>query len=181
MRVLRAFGVACLMAAPVCGQALYQPPAAIPDLSGYATASSVTSAIAAASPPACGILSADTLNGNAGTGAMCTPRVDSSRPTVVQALTVTTTSTGDFSGTWPTPFAFAPTGRFAVVDVASGSTAPYFCSFNSGSVTATTFAGHCWQIVASTLPTTSLALLGLVVSPLSNAAAGLTVRVTGRQ
>jgi hypothetical protein len=36
------------------------------------------------------------------------------------------------------------------------------------------------QLVASTLPTTVTAVLGLTVSPIANAAGGLTVRVAGR-
>jgi hypothetical protein len=109
------------------------------------------------------------------------PRQDAQRATVIQAVPVTTDSSGNFTGTWPAPFNGPPTGRSATIDLASASGAPYTCSFIAGTVTAIGFSGRCFQIVATTLPTTLTALQGLAVSPLANAAGGLTVRVTGRQ
>jgi hypothetical protein len=108
-------------------------------------------------------------------------RPDAVRATQVQVTTVTTAADGSFSGTWPVPFIASPTGRLATVDIQSSSGAPIDCSFIAGSVSATGFAGKCWQVTATTLPTISTALLGLVISPINNAAGGLTVRVVGRQ
>lgn len=153
----------------------------VPDLSGYAKTTDVTSAIASATPPPCSAPLPDTLLGSAGSQPTCMTRPDATRPTLIQATSVVTASDGTFVGTWPTPFAYTPTGRIADIEVAAANAAPYKCSFISSSVTATGFSGKCWQIVATTLPTTATALLGLTVSPIQNAAAGLTVRVTGRQ
>lgn len=141
----------------------------------------LANAISAMTPAPCPVPSADTLNGSAGTSPVCMTRPDASRPTQVQRLTVTTAADGTFSGTWPAAFTAAPVTYWAVADVNSVTSAPYHCSFVAGTVTATAFSGKCWQIVATTLPTTVAALSGLVVSPLQNAAAGVTVRVSGRQ
>lgn len=141
----------------------------------------LANAISAATPAPCPVPSPDTLNGSTGTLPTCMTRADATRPTLVQSNTAVTAGDGTFAGTWPTPFNAAPVGRFAEVEVTSASAAPYKCAFIAGSVTATGYAGKCWQIVATTLPTTVAALSGLVVSPVQNAAAGLTVRVTGRQ
>lgn len=151
-------------------------------LSGLVTQSAVDASIAASTPSDCPAPKQDALLASPGVLSRCMPRQDAVRATVIQATTAVTAADGTFAGSWPTPFTAAPTGRGAAVDVAtSGAAAPYTCSFVAGSVTATSFSGKCWQIVATTLPTTLTAVVGLTVSPLANAAAGLTVRVTGRQ
>jgi hypothetical protein len=95
----------------------------------------------------------------------------------IQAATTNTLSDGTFSGTWAIPFSAPPTGYLA--DIPSSGNTPYKCTVSA--VTATTFSGKCWQLVATTLPTVATALLGLTVSPISNATSGLPVRVVGRQ
>lgn len=149
--------------------------------SASVTPNDVQTAITAATPSPCPAPLSDALIASAGTQPTCMARPDAVRATLVQATSVVTASDGTFTGNWPTPFASAPTGRIADIETTTTNSAPYKCSFVASTVTATGFTGKCWQIVATTLPTTATALLGLTVSPIQNAAAGLTVRVTGRQ
>jgi hypothetical protein len=146
-----------------------------------ATPAQVSSAVAAATPADCPAPLSDALVATAGSATRCMPKQDAQRATQVQSTTVTTASDGSFTGMWPVAFASTPTGRVADIEISAGATTPYKCSFNAGGVTATGFNGKCWQLVATTLPTTATALLGLTVSPITNAAANLTVRVIGRQ
>jgi hypothetical protein len=99
----------------------------------------------------------------------------------VQRINVVTDTAGNFAGNWPQAFASVPGWYQADVDIPNSSASPYKCSFYTGTVTTTAFSGKCSQIVATTLPTVATSLLGLTVSPLANAASGLTVRVIGRQ
>jgi hypothetical protein len=144
-----------------------------------ATLDDVNAAIVAAIPSDCPAPLSDALVATAGSQARCMPRPDAQRATLVQSLDVTTAADGTFTGSWPAAFATAPKGYIADIPVSGTSSAPYKCSFIT--VTATGFSGKCYQIVATTLPTTATALLGLTISPLQNAAAGLSVRVIGRQ
>lgn len=178
MRPLLWLGSACIaVSAPVCtGQAIGQvsyPPGVQP--------ADVQAAVASAMPPVCPVLLPDTLTGSVGTQPQCTLRQDATRPTVIQATTVITASDGSFSGTWPTPFASTPVFRSAQVEITSAQQPPIDCSFIAGTVTATGFTGKCAQLTSTTLPTVATSLLGLVVSPIVNAAGGQTVRIVGRQ
>lgn len=182
MRLSHILAGLCFVAAPCLSPAQSQMsvPYQAPDLSQYPTNDQLNAAIANATPPDCPAPLSDALVASAGTQPKCMPRPDAQRATQVQSTTAITNSDGTFSGTWPVPFANAPTGRLAEVEVTSATAAPYKCAFITGGVTATGYSGKCWQIVATTLPTTLAALGGLVVSPIQNAAAGLTVRITGR-
>lgn len=151
------------------------------DTSQLASKADVSAAVSAATPPDCTAPLSDALTATAGVQPRCMPRPDAQRATLVQATTVTTAADGTFSGNWPAPFLTAPTGRSATIELSSTAGAPFTCGFIAGSVTNSSFAGRCFQIVATTLPTTLTALQGLAVSPLANAAGGLTVRVVGRQ
>ncbi len=148
-------------------------------LTPYATTTAVNSAIVAATPPPCAAPLADTLTGSAGIGAPCMARPDATRPTQVQRLTVVTGNDGTFSGSWS--FVTTPVTYWATADVVNGSSAPTVCNFFTSTVTATAFSGKCWQVVPTTLPSTLTAIGGLTVSPVTNVAGGITVRVTGRQ
>lgn len=150
-------------------------------LDNSVTQSDLNAAIVSATPPDCPAPASDALVATPGVQPKCMPRPDAQRATQVQSLMVVTAADGTFGGNWPVPFATTPTGRVADIEIAAGATAPYKCSFYANAVTATTFSGKCRQILATTLPTATTALLGLVVNPVQNAAAGLTVRVIGRQ
>lgn len=95
----------------------------------------------------------------------------------VQAATALTQSDGTFSGAWPTPFPQQPTSY--VAGIPSTSNTPLICSIQYADMNG--FTGKCWQLSATTLPSTTTALLGLVVSPVTNAASGQTVRIFGKQ
>lgn len=160
---------------------LVLPVPAAPDTSQFASKADLSNAVAAATPSDCPAPLSDGLTATAGVQPRCMPRQDAQRATVVQASTVMTAADGSFIGTWPVPFATAPTARSATVEIASGTSAPFVCSFIAGSVTTTGFTGRCFQLVSTTLPATVTALVGLTINPVANAAGNLTVRVTGRQ
>jgi len=131
----------------------------------------------AAIPPVCATPpQQDTLTGSAGVGAMCTPRLDNSRATVIQAKTTTTLTDATWSVTFDAPFASTPIYADARV---YGTTNPYLCTVTS--LTTTSAGGKCYQLVATTLPTLTTSLAGLVISPFASAASGLSVRVVARQ
>lgn len=159
--------LAGVVAQQAYGQVAYPPTVAPID---------VQAAIAAATPDTCGVPPSDTLTGSAGTGPRCMPRNDASRPTVIQAKTVTTGSDARYTVTFDAPFASVPIYADARV---YGATSPYLCTVET--LTATTASGKCFQLVATTLPVTATALLGLVVSPIQAAGANLSVRVVARQ
>jgi hypothetical protein len=141
----------------------------------------ITAALAAATPSDCPAPLPDALIATAGNLPRCMPRQDAVRATQVQRAMVTTAADGTFSGTWSVPFPSAPGWYQADIDIANATAAPYKCSFVASTVTATGFSGRCVQLIATTLPATLAAVLGLTVSPIANAAGGLTVRVAGRQ
>lgn len=128
-------------------------------------------------PPA-----AEALVATLGTGTPCTQRVDAAPSTVVPPAVATTASDGSFSGNWvdansnAITLSSAPTRGIATI---YGSTIPYHCQI--ATMTTTGFTGKCWAIVAVTLPSLATSLLGYVVSPFQNAAAGLTVNVFARR
>lgn len=170
--MLRKLAIACFLISPALSPAQSQLSVvpATPDVSGQ-----INAAIAAATPPACGVPLPDTLTGSAGVANTCMPRSDATRPTVVQALSATTVADGTFTANWAVAFSATPT--IATAD-ALGGTPPYICSVTAK--TATTVTGKCFQIVATTLPSTVTAIQGLVVSPIANPGAGLTVMIVGR-
>ena len=133
--------------------------------------------VAQAMPPVCaGAPPSDTPLGTAGVAAPCTRRGDAAAATLVMPASATTASDGSFSGTWPGAFVFTPTTAMAAVKSTSD---PYICQVIA---TTTTCSGKCWRAVQTmTLPTLAGSLLGLVLTPQTPAAAGLTVMVVGRQ
>lgn len=127
--------------------------------------------------PACGgVPPADTLLGQAGSMA-CYVRGDAARPTVVQAANVTTDASGNWSVTWAKPWSSA---NPVVVPLPQNSgSMPIVCNWSTRSATAA--SGKCWQALPMTLPATATALLGLVLNPFDNAAAGITITVIARE
>lgn len=161
-------------------QVVTPPPA---DTSTFATKTEVQTvqqaaqAAQAAVPGPCNTVPMqDTLTGSVGAGTPCTTRPDATRPTVIQAKTATTAADATYSVTFDQPFATAPIYVDARV---TGQAQPYLCTVTTWSATGA--SGKCFQLVATTLPVVSTSLLGLVVSPFVNAAAGLNVRVVARQ
>lgn len=140
------------------------------------TPSSVQEAITAATPDTCTMPQPDTLTGSAGSGPRCMPRVDNTRPTVIQAKTGLTAADATWSVTFDRAFDTVPIYVDARI---YGNSQPYLCTVQT--TTTTGASGKCFQLVATTLPATALALLGLVVSPFQAAGAGLSVRVVARQ
>lgn len=140
------------------------------------TQTDLQAAIAAATPDDCGVPAADTYTGTAGSGPRCMPKADAARPTQVQTSNSTTAADGTFSGTWPVPFATAPSYARADINTVDR---PHICSVLT--TTATGYSGKCYAVASTTLPGTLLALGGLVVSPVINPTAGLAVRVIARQ
>lgn len=127
-------------------------------------------------PQPCGTVpSPDTLNGTVGSGG-CFTRPTDTRPTVVQAATVTTNGSGVFTVTWAKTFATTNPFINAQPINPSGSQ-PYICNITSSTATAVT--GQCWQTLTMTLPSIALSLLGLVLNP-TGVAASISVRVAGR-
>lgn len=118
---------------------------------------------------------ADTFTGTLGTAANCMPRADATRPTQVQPARGILGSDGTATIAWPNTFSGVPTYAHAEV---LGGAAPYQCDVVT--VTATNINVKCYQLYATTLGTTLAAVVGVVVSPFQNAAAGLTVMVVGR-
>jgi hypothetical protein len=106
----------------------------------------------------------------------CTPPIDNARVTQIQATNVVTDANGNFVATWPTPFGSEPTTVLAAV---YGQTTPFLCGVITKTATGAT--GRCYALATMTLPSTATAMLNLVLSPFQNAAANLTVTVTGRQ
>lgn len=134
---------------------------------------------AASVPPVCSVVPArDTYTGTVGTGAPCTPKVDNTRPTQVQAVTATTASDGTFTATFSPAFPSTPSYVHAEI---GSSTNPFVCQIDMTNVTVSSASGKCFQVVTTTLPGTLLALNGLLVSPIAPTTAGLTVRVIARQ
>jgi len=146
------------------------------DTSTLATPADVQSAIAASAPDTCPVPMPDTLTGSAGVNNRCMPRMDASRPTVIQAKTTLTDVSASWSVTFDAPFASVPVYADARV---YGVSQPYLCTVTT--LTATGASGKCFQLVATTLPVAATALLGLVVSPFQAAGSGLSVRVVARQ
>lgn len=165
-----------LTAAVIAGAILQQGAIAQVSYPPVDPTAQIQSAITAATPDTCTIPQPDTLTGSAGIGPRCMPRVDATRPTVIQAKNTTTASDASWSVTFDAPFATTPIYADARV---YGAAQPYLCTVTS--VSATAASGKCFQLVATTLPVTATALLGLVVSPFQSAAAGLSVRVVARQ
>jgi hypothetical protein len=97
-------------------------------------------------------------------------------PSQVQGMNVVTDGNGGFVGSWPVAFPAEPTVAYAAV---YGQSSPFLCGIITK--TATGFTGKCYALATMTLPSTATALLGLALSPFQNAAANLTVTVTGRQ
>ena len=142
---------------------------------GVSTAQ-VQNAIDAATPDTCGTPLPDNFIGSPGVGNRCMPRIDMVRPSRDRTTFVTTGADGTFSGTWPVAFATDPSYADAKIN---SSDKPFVCQISTQ--TAVGFTGRCFAIASTTLPGTILALGGLVVSPITNPTAGLTVRVFGRQ
>lgn len=163
-----------VLAAVVGGQVAYSQ-AFTSGFGAPVTTADIANAVAAATPAPCTAPLPDTLTGSAGTGAPCMSRPDATRPTQVQPVAVSTAADGSFTANWPTAFSSTPT--IATAD-ALGGVPPYICAITTK--TATSVSGKCYQVVANTLPTTATALLGLVVSPIANPGAGLTVMIVGR-
>lgn len=156
-------------------QVAYPPSTVSP--ADLAAAQAAAQAAQDAIPPVCTVvMPQDTYTGSVGTQAQCTPRRDATRPTQVQSTSVVTGSDGSFSGPWPIAFATAP--AYAHAEIYATST-PYICQINTATVSG--YTGKCYQVISTTLPGTLLALGGLVVSPVSSVAAGLTVKVIARQ
>lgn len=87
-----------------------------------------------------------------------------------------TLADGSFSGTWPMTLTVAPSRAHAWIESAA---TPYLCQIATR--TTTGYTGKCWQLISTSLPLLATSLLGLVVSPVANPAAGLTVNVLARQ
>lgn len=146
------------------------------DTSQLATKADLQTVLNGVMPPVCSaIMPPDSAAGSVGTDIACTPRQDSTRPTVIKAKDTITDATGGYSIAWDQPFSAVPTYADAKV---SGSSQPYVCTV---SATATMVSGRCFQLVTTQLPTLATALPGLLISPFVNAAAGMSVRVVARQ
>lgn len=142
-----------------------------------AAAQQQAQAIQAAIPPVCTTPpSPDGPTATAGTGTPCTPRADATRQTPIPQTSTVTLADGSFSGTWPMTLTVAPSRAHAWIESAA---TPYLCQVATR--TATGYTGKCWALVVQTLPLLPSSLLGLVVSPIANPAAGLTVNVLARQ
>lgn len=163
--------VALLVCSPVAGQTLVNgvPP-------GIPTQEDLDSKIAAATPDPCTPPMADTLVASAGSGPRCMPRTDATRATVIQAKTTITATDSTWAVTFDAAFPTIPIYADARV---YGASQPYLCTVQT--LTTAGASGKCYQLVATTLPTVATSLLGLVVSPVSSAASGLSVRVVARQ
>lgn len=146
------------------------------DAANVATKADVRAVESAMPAPCDTVPLRDTLTGTIGTGSPCTTRPDATRPTVIQAKTTVTAADATYSVTFDAPFASTPIYADARV---YGASQPYLCTVTT--LTATGAAGKCFQLVATTLPVASTALLGLVISPIASAASGLSVRVVARQ
>ena len=138
------------------------------DLSQYATKDQLPQQCSQAPIP-------DTLMGSPGSQACFTPR-DASRPTAVQAATVLTDATGLWSLTFNR--SFSTSAVVLPIPVNSGNL-PVLCNVTSRSQTAA--SGRCWQSALTTLPGVATSLLGLVVSPFTTAASGISVMVIARE
>lgn len=137
----------------------------------------VTTQVQTLIPPVCADPPAqDTLSGSAGSSTPCTHRADATAQTVIQAKNVTTAADSTWSATFDVPFATVPIYADARI---YGQSQPYLCTVTV--VTTTGASGRCYQLVATTLPVVATSLLGLVLSPVSNAAGGMSVRVVARQ
>lgn len=141
-----------------------------------ATQADIDAAVLAATPSDCAAPLPDTLTGSAGTASRCMPRADATRPTVIQAKDTTTATDATWAVTYDRALPAPPTYVDARI---YGATTPYLCTVQT--LTATSASGKCYQLVATTLPTLTTSLLGLVVSPFQAAGAGLSVRVVIRQ
>ncbi len=117
----------------------------------------------------------DAMLATAGVGVPCTPRTDAARQTQVPPAQAVTAVDGSFSGNWTTTLPAVPTRGYAAI---FGTGTPYHCQL--ATFTTTGFTGKCWALVTTTLPSLPNSLLGLVVSPVANPAAGLTVNVFAR-
>jgi hypothetical protein len=166
-----------LVAAPAAAQ-VSNPPAVpnLPDPATIATKQNVADAIVQSTPGTCPMPERDTLSGSAGVGDRCMPRSDNSRPSVIQAKTTITAADSSYSVTFDVPFPSTPIYADARV---YGVDQPYICTVKT--LTTTGATGRCFQLVATTLPTLTTSLLGLVVSPVASAAGNLSVRVVARQ
>jgi hypothetical protein len=127
-------------------------------------------------PPVCATAPAmDTLIGAVGVGSPCVHRQDASSPTVIQAKDTITASDATYAVTFDRPFTTSPVYADARI---YGQSQPYLCTVTATTTGAT---GKCFQLVATTLPLTATALLGLAISPFQAAAGSLPVRVVARQ
>ena len=142
-------------------------PAPAPDLSGFATKDEVA---ASAPQPCAAVPSADTLMGSAGSANCYVPR-DASRPTVVQAATVTTSA----DGVWSVTFGRAFSSSTPIVLVLPVNTAanPGVCNVSARSATGA--SGRCWQSSGITV-----GLVGSIINVFSSAGS-MAVMVIARE
>lgn len=155
------------IATPALAQVTY-PPSVTPD--------ALQAAIAAASPAGCPIPLPDTLTGSAGGSALCMARADATRPTVIQAKDTATAADASWSISWDRAFSAPPTWTDARI---YGAADPYLCTITTSTTTGAN--GKCYKLVATTLPSVLTAVAGTVVSPITAAGGGLSVRVAARQ
>ena len=186
------FALLTFVASPALAQVSYPPGGAV-DTSNLATkadvqaaqttannavTTSALSAVQATIPPACATApSGDTLNGSVGSGAACTPKQDSTRPTAVQAGNTTLLANCSFAITFAraftssTPFVYA-----AVVDTGSNQMP---CKIQTRSSTGAT--GVC-NGAQSTVLSLSIVTSGLTVLPFgTSCTAGTPVMFVGRE
>jgi hypothetical protein len=132
-------------------------------------------------PGPCGTVPAsDTLMGSSGSG-KCYTQADAARPTVVQAASVTTDTSGNWSVTWMRAFASSSYYVNPQPTYSSAPNGPYVCNVNQATQTTTFVQGKCWQVVSSTLPGVLTSLLGAIVTPFTSTfTTGVSVRVSAR-
>lgn len=180
-----------LAASPAYAQLSNPGGGAAPDLSGYATVGQVQDASSAAAsaqslatsaltaiPPACVVApTGDTLNGTVGNGTPCTPPVNNTRPTAVQAGNTTLAADCSFSISFARAFTSSVPFVYAAVVNASGGVMP--CTVSSRS--STTAAGKC-QGAQPTVLSLSLVTTGLTLLPFgTSCTAGTPVMFVGRE
>lgn len=135
---------------------------------------SAISTLQSSMPTPCNTVpTADTLNGTAGSGNCFIPAT-ATRPTVIQAATVTTAGDGTWTVTWAKNFSAA---TYAISTAPQGDTSiPLLCQATTKSVSAV--SGKCWLLGTSVA--VSVGALPLTVT-ISASASGITMNVIGRE
>lgn len=169
---MRALALLAALSSPAAAQTV-----AGQDLS--AISAKATAALAAI-PPVCTTAPAsDTLSGTAGSATACTPHMDATRPTPVQAVNTTLNADCTWSVTFSRAFTSSAPVIHASVALPTGATQPVPCFPMARSATAA--SGKCFP-GQTTLLSLSIVTTGLTLNAFGNTCtAGLPVMVVGRE